>query len=250
MHALKEQGYSRYDLQKDLAYDGLEKDLAELQAVFDTLPTDSYAPELNRYRRYSRAIIFDKDERMEWLPGIERENGSMAQYFQGRFNPEYVDSYREFPSLPDHILENKLLQKIIMHDYKETFWRQEDLILPVHAGIHFVKLEVTEEGQEGVSSPNLIHQDGEPFTFAHLMKRDNVVGGLNIIATPACAGKLPKDADEKQFHESFEIHQPLESYGVHDEAVSHYVSPIQKGEADRPGVRAILLIDFQPTVLA
>ncbi|WP_332633991.1 hypothetical protein [Halalkalibacter flavus] len=32
--------------------------------------------------------------------------------------------------------------------------------------------------------------------------------------------------------------------------MSHYVSPIEKGKEDKPGVRSVILIDFQPTVVA
>ncbi len=45
MNALEKQGYSIYDLQKDLAYEGMEQDLAEIQAVFTwpqgCVPTES-----------------------------------------------------------------------------------------------------------------------------------------------------------------------------------------------------------------
>ncbi len=32
--------------------------------------------------------------------------------------------------------------------------------------------------------------------------------------------------------------------------VSHYVSPFEKGIGDKPGIRSVILIDFQPTVVA
>src|SRR5699024_4715361 len=82
----------------------------------------------------------------------------------------------------------KLLREIIMADYHETFWKEEEKIMPIHVGVHFVKLLVTQDGEKAVSSPDCLHQDGEPFTFAHLIKRENVKGGTNAIGIPAVRG--------------------------------------------------------------
>ncbi|KEF38678.1 2OG-Fe dioxygenase [Schinkia azotoformans MEV2011] len=120
----------------------------------------------------------------------------------------------------------------------------------VHVGVHFVKLLVKNNGEKAVSSPNNLHQDGEPFTFAHLIKRENVVGAINAIATPKNAGKTLSEVDKQELHATFEISNPLDSYGVYDPLVSHYVSPIEKGIKDKPGERSVILIDFQPTVVA
>ncbi|PTH97993.1 hypothetical protein BU099_09590 [Staphylococcus xylosus] len=179
MSNIKEQGYARYDLMKDLNYEGIEHDFQEIHAYFDNLPEDTYAPNLNRYRRYDRAII-----------------------------------------------------------------------LPIHVGVHFVKLYVENDNDKAFSSPDCLHQDGEPFTFAHLVERSNVIGGTNAIAIPNAAGSKPEDIDENDLIEVFEIEKPLESYGVYDPSVSHYVSPVEKGSENNIGVRSVILIDYQQTVVA
>src|SRR5690625_7799112 len=91
---------------------------------------------------------------------------------------------------------------------------------------------------KAVSSPDCLHQDGEPFTFAHLIERKNVKGGTNVIGIPEVRGKQPDEVDEKDLHEVFEISKPLESYGVDDSAVSHYVGP-----EDGAAVRSVILIE-------
>ena len=68
MNKLREYGFERYDLLKELNYEGIEFDYLELLNYFSDLPIDEYAPTLNRYRRYSRALI---------LPGNDQIFGSL-----------------------------------------------------------------------------------------------------------------------------------------------------------------------------
>lgn len=250
MSRIRKNGYARYDLMKDLNYEGIQHDYQELLEYFSNLPEDDYAPNLNRYRRYSRAIILPKTEDIYWLPTINKNNVEYSAYFQGKFNPEHPGAYREFHSIEKNIRNNKLLNEIIKANYKETFWNKEDKILPIHVGVHFVKLYVEKDGDKAISSPDCLHQDGEPFTFAHLIERTNVKGGTNAIAVPEAAGNKPEEVDNNDLIEVFEITQPLESYGVYDPDVSHYVSPVEKGNGNNIGVRSVILIDYQQTVVA
>lgn len=250
MSLIKKNSYARYDLFKDLKYEGIEHDYNELLEYFNDLPIDEYGGNGNRYRRYSRAIILPETGEIVWLPTINKDNVEYSAYFQGKYNPEHLSAYREFHSLSKTMKNNKLLNKIITHDYNETFWDEKDKILPLHVGIHFVKLSVKKNGEKAVSSPDCLHQDGEPFTFAHLIERRNVKGGTNVIAFPTSAGKKPDDIDNEEIIEVFEIINPLESYGVYDPKVSHYVSSVEKNNGDDEAVRSVILIDFQQTVVA
>ncbi|WP_412518966.1 2OG-Fe dioxygenase family protein [Staphylococcus simulans] len=249
MSKIKERGYAKYNLMQDLQYEGIDYDYKELLNSFENLPEDTYALGLNRYRQYSRAIILPGTMEIFWLPTLKKDNEEYSAYFQGKFNPEHPGAYREFHALDSKIKNNKLLNKIILADYKETFWNEEDKILPIHVGVHFVKLFVENEGDKAVSSPDCLHQDGEPFTFAHLIERTNVIGGTNVIAVPSAAGNKPEDIADKNIIETFEISQPLESYGVDDSAVSHYVSPINKKCNHTPTIFSLLLLDYQPTLI-
>ncbi|MFB4164459.1 2OG-Fe dioxygenase family protein [Alteribacillus sp. JSM 102045] len=250
MSQLKESGFAYYDLKDYIHYNGIEEDLKQLTRAFDTLPADEYAPHLNRYRRYARAIVMPKTYQIQWLPESNVNGKAYYEYFQGSFNPEYTGEYRRFPSLMKETMANPLLEEIIRFDFKETFWMREDALMPVHAGIHFVKLQVEKEGDVAVSSPNNLHQDGEPFTFAHLIRRRNIIGGLNAISKPSMRGKMPEDIDDQDITASFYLENPLESYGVYDPLVTHYVGEVEKGLEDGPGERSAILIDFQPTVIA
>ena len=82
------------------------------------------------------------------------------------------------------------------------------------------------------------------------MKKTNITEGTRAIAIPEAAGNKPEDIDNKDLIEVFEITQPLESYGVYDPDVSHYVSPVEKGNDNHIGVRSVILIDYQQTIVA
>lgn len=248
---LRQEGYIKFRLADVITDIDMEAELKEIALEFAHLPVDAYAPDLNRYRRYSRAVILPRTGQVEWLPNTLDASGQPVQeYFQGQYNPEYAGSYRRFPPLSEKVKANQLVERIIQFDFHQTFWDERDVLLPVHVGVHFVKLKVETDGDEAVSSPNCLHQDGEPFTFVHLVKRENVIGGVNVIADPACAGRLPHEIESESVRDAFTLKDSLESYGVCDQIVSHYVSPVKKGSENRDGERSAILIDFQPTVVA
>lgn len=82
------------------------------------------------------------------------------------------------------------------------------------------------------------------------MKKTNITEGTRAIAIPEAAGNKPEEVDNNDLIEVFEITQPLESYGVYDPDVSDYVSPVEKGNGNNFGVRSVILIDYQQTVVA
>src|SRR5699024_5330522 len=178
---------------------------SEILHYFENLPEDDYAPGLNRYRRYSRALVLPTSGGIEWLPTVERNGTEYAAYFQGKFNPEHSGSYREFHSIDENIRNNKLLREIIMADYHETFWKEEEKIMPIHVGVHFVKLLVRQDGEKAVSSPDCLHQDGEPSTFAHLVKREHEKAGPQPIGIPAARGSGPEDGSREAMHALCEL---------------------------------------------
>lgn len=245
---LVEQGFARYDLAAELGVSDSDENLLALLAEYDDLPPDPYAPGTRRYRRYARGMILPWSGEFTWIPdtrigeGGERLNG----YYQGDHNPEYVGVVRALPALRESALSNPLLRDVVRFDFEQTRWNEVDSAWPLHVGVHLIKLMVDEDGVEAVSSPNELHQDGEPFVFAHLMYRRNAVGGRNMIATPRWRGRQPDDVPADEVLADFELAHTLESYGVTDVRCSHYVGPICKGPASEPGERAVILTDFTP----
>jgi hypothetical protein len=249
---LSEAGFARYgaeDFRKRVAEYDADRLLEELQGQFVGMPSDPYAPNANRYRRYGRAVYVPWSGNLTWLPPVQdAELGEATEYFQGDFNPEFRGARRRFPAVPAEARANELLRQIILFDAEQALWLDELRDGPVHIGIHFLTLRVEEAGERAVPSPDFLHQDGERFTFAHLINRDNVVGGVNVIAPPRCAGMKPEEISPDLRQAEFTLESPLDSYAVYDEKVSHYVSPVCRGDEPRPGERAILLIDFTPYI--
>ncbi len=225
--------------------------LQQMLDAFACLPQDPYAAAANRFRRYDHAVILPWSRQLSWIPPLEGQGGErVAGYYQGTYNPEHPGARRLFPAFDENLRANPLLNALVWHDLDLTFWEDREAGLPLHVGMHMVKLLVAEPGAEAVSSPNMLHRDGEPFTFAHLITRNNVGGGENVIAPPRCAGFHPDELAPGTIKARFKLRLPLESYGVHDPKVSHYVAAIRQRDPAQPAERSVLLIDFAVMAVA
>ncbi|MCP9985360.1 2OG-Fe dioxygenase family protein [Streptomyces sudanensis] len=244
---LVQHGFARYDLAEEFGITESDEAFRSLRAEFLDLPPDPYAPEVGRNRRYARGVFLPWSREFDWIPDTHLgERGRMNGYYQADHNPEYVGVVRELPAMSETARNNPIIREILSFDFAQTRWSRDDAAFPLHVGVHLIKLAVDDPRHEAISSPNELHQDGEPFVFAHLVYRRNVVGGVNVIAPPKYRGKLPSDVPDGEALAEFELTRPLESYGVTDEKVSHYVSPIRRGTAAETGERAVVLVDFTP----
>ncbi|MCH7335199.1 2OG-Fe dioxygenase family protein [Acinetobacter sp. NIPH 2699] len=260
-HAMN-RGYGNSELKKQfqkngfLQYQALEVDIESKISIsreFKVLEKDPFAPtNTQRFRRYGNALIlpWEKEIKPIWLPTTEREDGTqLSGYDQGDNNPEH-GSIRYFNALSDNVKQTKYLNQLIVEDYDLTFGLNE-YYLPIYVGVHFVKLTSSSSQHLGISSPNCFHQDGEPFTFAHLFYRsNNIIGGENFIAHPSERNKRLSDVNVGNIYSQFTLKNISDSFAVHDPSVCHYVSPIQKInsiELDLPGERWMILIDYSLT---
>ncbi|MEV4254181.1 2OG-Fe dioxygenase family protein [Spirillospora sp. NPDC049652] len=249
---LKSAGFTRYsgaDLEwSEALRDGLDR----LTEAFADLPQDPYAPDARRFRRHSRAVYLPWTGEMTWIPGIpDPEHGTLTEYFQDDYNPEYPQTVRYFPAISADILDNVLLNRLLRFDLGQVGWLEELRRTPLCCGVHMVKLSVRDRGEVAVSSPDCLHQDGgasTAFTFAHLVSCVNVRGGENVIASPESAGRQPGDLPSGAVHARFTLVEPLDGYAVHDHRVSHCVGPVRLGDAPGPGERCMLLVGIAPFV--
>ena len=240
--SLRDDGFTCFTRLGDDAREGGFQCLLE---AFPALPLDPYAEAAGRFRRYDHAVILPWEWQIKWIPAVEGPSGQyLAEYYQGSYNPEHPGERRAFPTLGDELRANPLLNSLIWHDFDLTFWGAHEHALPLHLGVHLVKLLVTEPDAVAISSPNMLHQDGERFTFAHLIARRNVLGGENVIAAPRCAGFRPEELAPSTIMATFDLLEPLDSYGVHDPRVSHYVGAVRQADPQRPAERSVVLIDF------
>ncbi|MFD3545841.1 2OG-Fe dioxygenase family protein [Streptomyces sp. NPDC058655] len=251
---LRERGFARYGAEQ-LGITPLgsaaARDLAGMREAFADLPPDPYAPGTNRFRRYSHAVYLPWKDELSWIPGTpDPVHGTVTDFAVGQNEPEHPPTRRALPGVPETLLGNPLLLRLLRWDIEQVLSLKNLGRRPLWAGVHFIKLRVDHPGQDAVSSPNCLHQDGGSagtFTFAHLISRTNVTGGQNVIATPDSAGLQPEDpwAD---IHARFTLTHPLEGYAVHDHRVSHYVGPVRAGSEPGPGERSILIVGLAPYV--
>ncbi|MGI5451138.1 2OG-Fe dioxygenase family protein [Streptomyces sp. CA-243310] len=253
MDGLRERGFARYGAEQlgITPAGSAARDLAGIREVFAELPPDPYAPGTNRFRRYSVAVYLPWKDELSWIPGTpDPVHGMVTDFSQGEADPEYPRKRRVLPEIPEALRGNALLLRLLRRDVEEVVSLKDLGGRPLWAGVHLIKLGVEHPGQDAVSSPNCLHQDGgssSTFTFAHLISRTNVSGGQNVIATPDSAGLQPDDpwAD---LHARFTLTDPLDGYAVHDHRVSHYVGPVRVGPAPGPGERSVIIVGIAPYV--
>lgn len=239
-----------------LQYKAAEVDTDSKRVIFEEfqmLEKDQFSPsDTQRFRRYGNALIlpWEKEIKPIWLPPVANDNGEyLSGYDQGTNNPEH-SSIRYFNALSEEVKKTKYLNQLVIDDYKLTFGLN-DHYLPIYIGVHFVKLTSNSSDILGISSPDCFHQDGEPFTFAHLIYRsNNIIGGENYIAHPSERNKSLKEVNEKNIYSHFTLKNISDSFAVHDSSVCHYVSPIKKIESHQDnliGERWMILIDYSLT---
>ncbi len=239
-----------------LQYKAAEVDSDSKRVIFEEfqmLEKDQFAPsDTQRFRRYGNALIlpWEKEIKPIWLPPVANDNGEyLSGYDQGTNNPEH-NSIRYFYALSEEVKKTNYLNQLVIDDYKLTFGLN-DHYLPIYIGVHFVKLTSNSSDILGISSPDCFHQDGEPFTFAHLINRsNNIIGGVNYIAHPSERNKSLKEVNVENIYSHFTLKNISDSFAVHDSSVCHYVSPIKKIEShqdDLIGERWMILIDYSLT---
>ena len=122
---------------------------------------------------------------------------------------------------------------IIKYDFSQAPFHASDLLFPVSVGVHFLRLKAY-PGSKGVAAPGCLHKDGEPYGFLHLVKRDGVRGGENVIAD-----------NDKNVLFTTTLLGPLHSLAYSDAKVYHDVAPVVADGVD-VGVRDIIVVDFTP----
>jgi len=241
-NSLNSAGFTRFDISLDC-----QKELNLLRCELDNLEVDKHDPASNRQRAYSSGIILPWSGDFFPIPSSKTVAGEKSFYYQGNFNPEYANKPREFNSISNELINSNLLKNLVATDYSLTEWSTHEHNMPLYVGIHLVKLSVDEDHHESIASPNHLHQDGEKYTFAHLIDRINVIGGENFISNVQNAGKLPSQLGKSELMAEFVIDKPLQSYGVCDPLVSHHVNGVKLGDKGPTGFRSVVLIDFCST---
>jgi hypothetical protein len=220
----------------------LQLALACLGSTFDDAPNDGNS----RRRFYSRYIVgpYQTPDSLDLRP---YSCSFMSSDYQqaSEINPEQYGAVRSYATLPSSVWSNPLLREMVFFDLHllplSDFWANAGRN-PVAVGIHLIRM-IALPGKPSVPSPSIPHQDGEPFTFIHLVNRRGVVGGNSQIYRNApvdgfnACGELVVD---------FVLQQSLDTLAVWDREVFHHVTPVAVAEGFTEGIRDVVIIDFTP----
>lgn len=205
----------------------LQRELSLLRKDYESLPPDQYCESGNRYRRHSRYVL------LPWLKLLEPR--PISGYVQDReLNPTDGGMMRTFERLSKAMEANAFLREMILFDFANTTFSETIWSTPVDVGVHAIRY-VARPGLPGVSSPDRLHKDGEPFTCIHLIERHGITGGESIVA----------DNDKKPLVR-MSLTDCLDTVTVSDEDVYHQVESIEVAPGESEGHRDVLLIDFTP----
>lgn len=199
----------------------------ELRGDFLELPLDPYARTRNRRRRHARLVY------LPWVDVFVERPGS--EYYQRpEHNPIDGGIVREFAAIRGRTLRNPFLLDLIRLDLACTPLREAAAGAVIEVGLHMIAYEPT-PGSPAIATPDQFHRDGEPYTFIHLMLREGVEGGENLVAR-----------DDGQLLAEFTLTRELDCFAVRDCAVLHAVKEIRVAPGRARGFRAILIVDFTP----
>ena len=221
------QGYACFN-GSDLSISShLRRELSSFCGAFETLPADPYCERRNRYRRHSRFVL------LPWLGLLEPR--PISQYLQDRdLNPTDGGMARNFERLSDAMEANEFLREMILFDFDNTTFPEAARSTPMDVGVHAIR-HVARPGLPGVSSPDQLHKDGEPYTFVHLIGRHGVTGGESLVAD-----------NEKRALVTTSLMDCMDTVAVSDNDVYHAVTPVEVVPGETEGYRDVLLIDFTP----
>lgn len=210
----------------------LESEGARFFGEWQDLELDRYLRGGARFRRRRFAwFFFDAaDERISRHP--------VETYFQ----PSGLNSYgggidRSFAPISQASGESPFLHHLIRFDFRQLPIPEERQAQRWTVDVHQIRVEVNSD-EEGLPTPEGMHRDGDDYVCAHLIARENVLGGESSVS----------DDDGKVLARTT-LSKPLDTLVVWDPFVLHGVTPIMPRERGMPALRDMLLIGFHRRIL-
>lgn len=203
----------------------------EFRMQYNDLPLDEYLPGMKKYRRrrYGEFEFNASTLALKALPP--------RAFYQGTdINKAAGGIHRVFAPLHSTVCQNCFLMELIAFDFMQ---------LPVPAawlghswkiGIHMIRI-IAKANEPGLPAPEGVHRDGHDFVAQHLIKRQNIVGGVSVLF----------DNDEKPL-DGFNLTDPLDTAIIDDNRIKHFATPIRPWNEAYEGIRDILLIDYERSI--
>jgi hypothetical protein len=205
----------------------LERSRHELWEDWDTLEPDSYLKKgaSFRLRRFGLFSYLPWQDTLTMQPP--------KPYFQSaQVNAYAGDIQRQFAPLSSASAENPFLQALIRFNFSQFPTDQNQRQQTWTIDVHQFRI-IGRPGEVGEPTPEGPHRDGDDFNAIHLVKRENVSGGLNSVYSP--------DGD---LLSSCTLELPMDTVYVWDPYVLHGVSAIKPIDSKRPALRDVLVIGY------
>ncbi|WP_240618668.1 3(1)-hydroxy-L-isoleucine 4-dioxygenase HilB [Pectobacterium punjabense] len=230
---LSRQGYAfipgqHYQSIENMQFKNKELFTSELNILkrsYQDLTLDPYSPG-NRWRGYAQCQRNEKGELLF---------GKFSPYKQTKaYNPDTGDIVRDYPLLPEHITGNRLLQTLLMDDFRlveayEHIGPLENLTI----GIHLFRYQADVD-TPAYSSPVWLHKDDEDIVFVHLINvSSNMLGGDSLIAS-----------HPRGIERVLRLEQLFDTLVVNHDKL-HAVTPVGARADSGVAQRDIILITFQ-----
>lgn len=208
----------------------LNYDTLKFLEAYEKLEVDNYVLKAEgipyRKRKYGSFILNTLDNNL-----IINEHRSFIQ--SENVNNLFGGIERTFAPIDKSILENKFLQELIKADFSKFPETDKNLSKKWFVGVQMFRVEA-KNGYAGQPTPEGIHQDEHHFVVQHMIKKENVKGGVSTIYTL-----------EKEEIQSLTFNNFLDSCYVKDEKVMHSVTGIECINENESAIRDMLILDFE-----
>ena len=248
---IQEYGFCRISKQNYCLSSKFIESFDKIKSFSWNLPVDNYGLNSSRKRVYGRYILVPwekNDNDLISTPGrlYSFNNEFGLSFCQPKvINEDSPGERRVFEVIPNEIYQNIALKDLIKAIFHHLPFEKDISDFPFQVGVHLIKLEAS-PNNKAVASPNKVHCDGEPYTVAILIDRENAVGGYNVITERKWHNYSINSVPNSEIKEKFTLKNTLDGYIVSDDMVAHYVSPVMAEFPERPGIRTILLFDYTP----
>ena len=208
----------------------------EMQSDFNAFKADWENLEADDFLKEGASFRFRRFGLFEYQPAQDLIRPSLEDnYFQAEDINEYAGGIkRRFAPLSEDAFQNPFVLELIKANFRHFPIDENRKKLSWIVDVHQVRILGRHE-ELGEATPEGIHHDGEEFISVHLIKRENVKGGLSGIYN-----------NDRKLIESLTLNDPLDSILMWNPFVMHGVNPIQPENPDHAAIRDTLLFGYNP----
>ncbi len=202
----------------------------EFTAYWNDLEPDRFMQDdgLYRKRRFGRYLY---NQESASLVAIE---GDLDFYQSKEINQVNGGKSRKFAPVSEDFAKNEFLTKIVRGCLKIIAVRKPHYTTLI-INTHLIRI-ICGPSFVGLPTPEGIHSDGHCFVSQHLIKRQNVYGGVS--------GIYDRNNEPVAHHQ---LNKFMDSILLEDSVVKHDVSPVFSADKKSEGYRDMLIIDYNFT---